>query len=271
MLLLLFAQKVKERKLTVELWIASPLAMTGNLLSPVFFYYTSMLAIKNLHASVADTDILHGVDLVFNKGKNTCILGKNGSGKSSLASIIMGNPAYEVIGGTITLDSANLLAMSPEERSLAGIFLSFQNVTEIKGIKVSEYLRTIYNLHLPRIAPGTSPLSPMLFSRFVKPLLTSCDIPETFLERDLNVGFSGGEKRKLEVLQLKLLKPTYIILDEIDSGLDLDAFKLVAKMLSECSGPDTSIIIITHYFEILESFTVDQVVVMDNGVITRRG
>jgi hypothetical protein len=165
MLLLLFAQKVKERKLTVELWIASCLAMTGNLLSPVFFYYTSMLAIKNLHASVADTEILHGIDISFEKWKNTCILGKNGSGKSSLASIIMGNPAYRVTGGSITLDNEDLLTMSPEERSLAGIFLSFQNVTEIKGIKVSEYLRTIYNLHLPRIAPGTNPLSPMLFSQ----------------------------------------------------------------------------------------------------------
>ena len=146
-----------------------------------------MLEIQNLHASVAHTAILHGIDVTFEKSKNTCILGKNGSGKSSLASIIMGNPAYEVTDGTITLDGENLLAMSPEERSLAGIFLSFQNVTEIKGIKVSEYLRTIYNLHLPRIAPGTSPLSPMLFSRFIKPLLTNCDIPESFLERDLNV------------------------------------------------------------------------------------
>lgn len=174
----------------------------------------------------------------------------------------MGNPAYEVTEGSITLDGADLLTMSPEERSLAGIFLSFQNVTEIKGIKVSEYLRTIYNLHLPRISPGTAPLSPMLFHRFIKTLLTSCDIPEAFLERDLNVGFSGGEKRKLEVLQLKLIKPTYIILDEIDSGLDLDAFRLVAKMLSECASPVRSIIIITHYFEILESIPVDQVIVM---------
>jgi len=245
--------------------------MTGNLHSAVFFYYTSMLEIKNLHASVADTEILHGIDVAFEKGKNTCILGKNGSGKSSLASIIMGNPAYEVTDGAMTLNNENLLTMPPEERSLRGIFLSFQNVIEIKGIKVSEYLRTIYNLHLPRIAPGTNPLSPMLFSRFVKPILTSCDIPETFLERDLNVGFSGGEKRKLEVLQLKLLKPTYIILDEIDSGLDVDAFKLVAKMLAECSGKETSIIIITHYFDILESFHVDQVVVMDQGIIARRG
>ena len=230
-----------------------------------------MLEIKNLHANVAGTEILHGIDLAFEKGKNTCILGKNGSGKSSLASIIMGNPAYEVTEGTLTLDGEDVLAMSPEERSLRGIFLSFQNVTEIKGIKVSEYLRTIYNLHLPRIAPGTSPLSPMLFSRFVKPLLRTYDIPEQFLERDLNVGFSGGEKRKLEVLQLKLLEPTYIILDEIDSGLDVDAFKLVAKMLSECANPDRSIIIITHYFEILESIPVDQVVVMRDGIIEQRG
>lgn len=230
-----------------------------------------MLEIKNLHASVADTEILHGIDVTFEKGKNTCILGKNGSGKSSLASIIMGNPAYEITEWSISLDRADLVAMTPEERALKGIFLSFQNVPEIKGIKVSEYLRTIYNLHLPRIAPGTNALSPMLFSRFLKPLLASCDIPESFMERDLNVWFSGGEKRKLEVLQLKLLKPTYIILDEIDSGLDLDAFKLVAKMLAECSGPETSIIIITHYFEILESFQVDQVIVIDKGVIARRG
>ncbi len=146
-----------------------------------------MIEIKNLHAKVAEAEILHGIDITFEKGKSTCILGKNGSGKSSLASIIMGNPVYEVTDGTITLDGENLLAMSPEERSLKGIFLSFQNVTEIKGIKVSEYLRTIYNLHLPRIALGTKPLPPMLFTRFVKPLLTSCDIPEAFLERDLNV------------------------------------------------------------------------------------
>ncbi|MFA6080013.1 MAG: Fe-S cluster assembly ATPase SufC [Candidatus Gracilibacteria bacterium] len=230
-----------------------------------------MLIISDLHAQVAETEILKGITLTIEKGKNTCILGKNGSGKSSLASVIMGNPLYEVTDGTIMLDGDDLLAMSPEERSLRGIFLSFQNITEIKGIKVSEYLRTIYNLHLPRIAPGTAPLSPMLFSRFIKPILITCDIPESFLERDLNVGFSGGEKRKLEVLQLKLIAPTYIILDEIDSGLDLDAFQLVAKMLSECASPERSIIIITHYFEILESIPVDQVIVMRDGKIERSG
>jgi Fe-S cluster assembly ATP-binding protein len=154
--------------------------------------------------------------------------------------------------------------MPPEERSLRGIFLSFQNVTEIPGIKLKEYLRTIYNLHLPRIAPGTAPLSPILFERFLKPLMKSCDIPESFLERDLNVGFSGGEKRKIEVLQLKLLQPNYIILDEIDSGLDLDAFKLVAQMLSQLASPERSIVIITHYFEILES-------IMREGKIVQEG
>lgn len=230
-----------------------------------------MLEIKNLHAIVADTEILHGINLSFDLGKNTCILGKNGSGKSSLANIIMGNPIYTVTGGAMMLDGADLLEMSPEERSLKGIFLSFQNVTEIKGIKVSEYLRTIYNLHLPRLAPGTSSLSPMLFSRFIKPFLLLCDIPEAFLERDLNVGFSGGEKRKLELLQLKLIQPLYIILDEIDSGLDLDAFRIVATMLAECTGPGRSIIIITHYFEILESIPVDQVAVMRDGIVERIG
>ncbi len=229
-----------------------------------------MIEINNLHARVADTEILHGISLSLEKGKNTCILGKNWSGKSSLASIIMGNPTYEVIEWSITLDGADLLSMTPEKRSLAGIFLSFQNVPEIKGIKVIEYLRTIYNLHLPRLATWTKPLSPMLFRRFIWPIVVSCDIPESFLDRDLNVGFSGGEKRKLEVLQLKLLKPTYIILDEIDSGLDLDAFKLVANMLTESSNPDTSIIIITHYFEILENLWVDQVVVMKDGIISRQ-
>lgn len=230
-----------------------------------------MLEIKNLKASVADTEILKWISLTIEKGKNTCILGKNGSGKSSLASIIMGNPAYTISEWNITLDGENLLEMSPEERSLKWIFLSFQNVTEIKGIKVSEYLRTIYNLHLPRISPGTPVLSPMLFSRFIKPLLKSCDIPENFLERELNVGFSGGEKRKLEVLQLKLIQPIYIILDEIDSGLDLDAFRLVAKMLAESASPERSIVIITHYFEILESIPVDQVIVMRDGIIERTG
>ncbi len=230
-----------------------------------------MLEIKNLKANVADTEILKWITLTIEKGKNTCILGKNGSGKSSLASVIMGNPTYQITEGTIMLDGENLLAMSPEERSFKGIFLSFQNITEIKGIKVSEYLRTIYNLHLPRIAPGTAPLSPMLFSRFIRPILTTCDIPESFLERDLNVGFSGGEKRKLEVLQLKLIEPAYIILDEIDSGLDVDAFKLIVKMLADFSGPDRSIIVITHYFDILESIRVDQVIVMRDGIIERSG
>lgn len=230
-----------------------------------------MISISNLHAQVANTEILKWISLTVEKGKNTCILGKNGSGKSSLASIIMGNPLYTVTAGSVTLDGDDLLEMTPEERSLRGIFLSFQSVPEIKGVKVSEYLRTIYNLHLPRISPGTAPLSPVLFQRFVKPHLAACDIPESFLDRDLNVGFSGGEKRKLEVLQLKLIQPTYIILDEIDSGLDLDAFRLVAKMLADSASPEKSIIIITHYFDILDSISVDQVVVMRDGVIERSG
>ena len=191
----------------------------------------------------------------------------------------MGHPAYEITGGEITLNDENLLEMEPEERSEKGIFLSFQNITEIKGIKLIEYLRTIYNIHLkhkqaegwPLQGELVEPLTPFVFKRFITPLCKEFDIPLEFLDRDLNVGFSGGERRKLEVLQLKLIKPTYIILDEIDSGLDLDAFRMVAKMLADMSGPDNCFIIITHYFTILDHVPVDEVHILEDGKLVESG
>lgn len=161
--------------------------------------------------------------------------------------------------------------MEPEERAAAGVFLSFQNITEIKGIKLIEYLRTIYNIHLGHKQPDTQPLTPFVFKRFITPMCEEFDIPMEFLDRDLNVGFSGGERRKLEVLQLKLIEPKYIILDEIDSGLDLDAFRMVAKMLADMSGPDNTFIIITHYFTILDHVAVDHVHVLENGKLKESG
>jgi Fe-S cluster assembly ATP-binding protein len=175
--------------------------------------------------------------------------------------------------------------MEPNERSKAGVFLSFQNIPEIKWVKLSEYLRTIFNIaeKQRQTSPQSSPqgeevtteqfqgLSPFMFKRFIKPHLAELQIDEAFLDRDLNVWFSGGEKRKIEILQMKLISPKYIILDEIDSGLDLDAFKTVATMLQSLSSPENSIIIITHYFTILDYIDVDRVFVMESWKIVKEG
>ncbi|NVP17891.1 hypothetical protein HUU51_04195 [Candidatus Gracilibacteria bacterium] len=161
--------------------------------------------------------------------------------------------------------------MSIEERSKSGIFLSFQNVPEIPGIKLGEYLRIIYNISLKNINKDQADISPFIFKRHIKKYLEELNISETFLDRDLNVGFSGGEKRKIEILQMKLIGPKYIILDEIDSGLDLDAFRAVASMLKDLSSENNSLIIITHYFKILEYIDVDKVYVMKDGKVEREG
>ena len=230
-----------------------------------------MIQIQNLFVNVWEKQILNRVNLSFELGKNYVILGKNGSGKSTLSAILAGNPKYEVISGTISLDSKNLLEMTPEQRSVEGIFLSFQNVPEIKGIKLIEYLRTIYNIHLSKTHSEVKALSPFLFKRFIKKYIDELKIDETFLERDLNVGFSGWEKRKIEILQMKLIGPKYIILDEIDSGLDVDAFRTVAEFLKSIDTPENSIIIITHYFTILDYIDVDTVYVMQDGKVIKTG
>ncbi len=230
-----------------------------------------MLETKDLRVSVDGKEVVSGVSLRFEPGKNYCLLGRNGSGKSSFASALMGHPKYEVTGGSATVDGKDLLAMAPEERSAAGIFLSFQNVPEVKGVRLGEYLRTVHNLHAARLAPGAAQLTPFVFRRFLKPMLAELEIPESFLDRDLNAGFSGGEKRKAEMLQLRLARPRYVILDEVDSGLDLDAFRSVAAMLAKMSGPEVCLVIITHYFTIIDTVSVDGVYVMDAGKIARAG
>lgn len=230
-----------------------------------------MLDVKNLSASVDGKAILYGVSLNFEPGKNYCVLGKNGSGKSSLSSVLMGHPRYRVDGGSVTVDGKDLLVMNPEERSAAGLFLSFQNVPEVKGVRLGEYLRTVANTHVALKNSGTKALTPFVFRRFVAPFLKELDIAEAFLDRDLNAGFSGGEKRKVEMLQLRLIQPRYIILDEIDSGLDLDAFRAIAAMLAKMSGPEVSLIIITHYFTIIDTVSIDGVYLMEEGKIVQMG
>ncbi len=220
-----------------------------------------MLKITNLSAQVENKEILHSISFDFQSGKNYCILGKNGSGKSSLAMLITGNPKYEITDGTIELDGQVLNEMSPDERARAGIFLTFQNIPEIPGVKLFEFLKSIYD------AKSETPSTFLSFKKIIEPLMQELEIPKDFLWRDLNVGFSGGEKRKIEVLQIKLLNPKYIILDEIDSGLDVNAVRQVAELLETTNTPDNSFIIITHLFEMLQNLPLEQVLVLEKGVI----
>jgi len=230
-----------------------------------------MIEVKDLKVWVWEKEILNWISACFEKGKNYCLLGKNGSGKSTLSSFLMWHPKYEYISGWVTIDGKDLLKLTPDERSSAGLFLSFQNVPEIKWIRLGEYLRIIYNIHLKNKNPDVKELSPFVFKRFIKKYIWELHIDEIFLERDLNVWFSWGEKRKIEILQMKLIGPSYIILDEIDSWLDLDAFRAVAELLTELSNENNTLIIITHYFKILEYIEVDTVYVMKGWEIVKEG
>ncbi len=223
-----------------------------------------MIRIKNLKASAKEKEILSGVSLNFEIWKNYCLLWKNWSGKSTLSSVLMWSPKYQVTWGNVEIDWEDLLSLNPEERSQKWIFLSFQNVPEIAWIRLWEYLRTIYNIHLKNNSPETRELSPFLFKRFIKKYLEELHIDESFLDRDLNLWFSGWEKRKIEILQMKLIWPKYIILDEIDSWLDLDAFKKVAELLKSINSSKNTLIIITHYFNILDYIDVDEVYIMED-------
>jgi Fe-S cluster assembly ATP-binding protein len=228
-----------------------------------------MIEVKNLKVGVEEKEILKWISMKFELGKNYCLLWKNGSGKSTLSSFLMGHPKYKHISGEVTIEDKNLLELNPEMRSEMWLFLSFQNVPEIKGIKLSEYLRTIYNIHLKQSNPDVKDLSPFLFKRFIKKYIDHLHIDQSFLERDLNVWFSWGEKRKIEILQMNLIGPKYIILDEIDSGLDLDAFRAIAELLQELSNENNTLIIITHYFKILEYVSVDKVYVLKSGEVIK--
>ena len=223
-----------------------------------------MLHIKDLVVQVEEKQVLNGVSMTFEQGKNYCILGKNGSGKSSFAMTLMWHPSYEATKGSVSLDDEDLLEMEPDERAKLWIFLAFQSIPEVKGVKLFEFLRTIYNSRWEKKESFVS------FKRIILPHLEELGIDKEFLWRDLNVGFSGGERRKIEILQVKILEPKYIILDEVDSGLDVDAFRSVAGLLKELDSPENSFIIITHYFTILEYLEVDEVMVLQDGLIVQQ-
>lgn len=228
-----------------------------------------MINVKNLKVKVWEKDILKWISLSFELGKNYLLLWKNWSGKSSLASTIAGNPKYEVIDWNIELNWRDLISMTPDLRSKEWIFLSFQNVPEIKGINLWEYLRIIYNIHLKNSNSEAKEITPFIFKRYIKQFLEEFKIDENFLQRDLNVWFSWWEKRKIEMLQVKLIWPKYIILDEIDSWLDVDAFKIVAELLSKLDSENNTFIIITHYFKIVDYFKIDKVYLLEDGKLKK--
>ena len=227
------------------------------------------LEIRNLYVSAEDKEILRGLDLEVSRGEVRALMGPNGSGKSTLANAIMGHPALEVTEGEIVLDGEEITESDPEERSRSGLFMAFQYPVAIPGVTVAKYLRMAINAH--RDARGEAQISLKDFRKQTEAAMELVDIPREFSSRYVNDGFSGGEKKRLEVLQMALLRPRIAILDETDSGLDIDALRVVAEGVNRFRGPDMGVLIITHYQRILHLVEPDNVHVMFNGRIVKEG
>ncbi len=228
-----------------------------------------MLEIKTLHASVDGKDILAGVDLTIGAGEVHAIMGPNGSGKSTLAHILAGRDGYEVTGGSVTFAGQDLLALEPEERAAAGLFLAFQYPVEIPGVSNSTFLKTALNA--VRRQRGEPELDAMEFLKLIRARTRRLEMSDDMLRRAVNVGFSGGEKKRNEVLQMALLEPKLAVLDETDSGLDIDALKIVADGVNALRGPDHAFLVITHYQRLLTHIVPDHVHVLVRGRIVRSG
>jgi Fe-S cluster assembly ATP-binding protein len=228
-----------------------------------------LLEVCGLTAKVAGVEILKGIDLSVSAGEVHAIMGPNGSGKSTFAKVLAGHPAYEVTAGEVLFEGSNLFDMAPEERSRAGLFLGFQYPVEIPGVTNSSFLRLAYNT--VQGARGRDELDPLEFDDYVQDKLKLLDMDPAFLERSVNEGFSGGEKKRNEILQLAILEPTLAILDEADSGLDIDALRIVANGVSHLRSPDNALILVTHYQRLLNYITPDYVHVMDEGRIIKTG
>jgi len=228
-----------------------------------------MLQINNLHIQTEGKEILKGLDLTIKAGEVHAIMGPNGAGKSTLASVLAGKDQYEQTNGSIIFEGNDLTKLAPEERSLAGIFLAFQYPVEIPGVSNIEFLKSIVNQH--RIHKGDDAMDTFQFQAFMKEKLTEFNMNDKLLNRNLNEGFSGGEKKKNELLQMALLNPKLKILDETDSGLDVDALKTVAKGVNKLHSKNTSTLVITHYNRILDYLNIDFVHIMVEGKIVATG
>ena len=228
-----------------------------------------LLDIRGLHASVEGKEILHGVDLQIRRGEVHAVMGPNGAGKSTLSAVLTGRPGYEVTSGSVSFAGRDLLTMSPEERSWAGLFLSFQYPIEIPGVSMTNFLKAAVQAR--RKAAGLPELSAAEFLALMKQKMALLKMKPEFAKREVNVGFSGGEKKRGEIFQMAMLEPVLSILDETDSGLDVDALKIVAEGVNSLKTPETSSIIITHYHKLLEYIVPDVVHVLKDGRIVRTG
>jgi Fe-S cluster assembly ATP-binding protein len=232
------------------------------------------LVIRNLHANITDTDteILKGIDLEMSKGEIHAIMGPNGSGKSTLSHVLMGHPGYEVTEGEVMFEGVNLLDMAADERSRAGLFLSFQYPFAVPGVTVANFIRMAVNAHRKGGPDGAD--NPVRIPEFRKQLMEAMEmleIDKSMASRSLNDGFSGGEKKRFEILQMAMLKPRLAILDETDSGLDIDALRIVSGGINALMGPDMGTLIITHYQRILDYVQPDRIHVLVDGRIVRSG
>ena len=228
-----------------------------------------MLQIKNLHANVEGKEILKGVDLTIGQGEIHAVMGPNGAGKSTLAAVLTGRPGYTVTEGSVTFMGKDLLSMAPEERAWAGLFLSFQYPIEIRGVTITAFMKAAVNAK--RRANGLPELKAGEFLKLQKEKMAFLKMKQEFAKREVNVGFSGGEKKRNEIFQMAMLDPALSILDETDSGLDVDALKIVADGVNALRSPEKSAIIVTHYHKLLEYVQPDFVHVLKDGRIVKTG
>ena len=228
-----------------------------------------MLQIRNLHAAIADKEILKGINLEVKKGEIHAIMGPNGSGKSTLSSVLVGNPNYEVTEGSVLFEAQDLLELEPEERAHLGLFMSFQYPVEIPGVSMVNFMRAALNEK--RKAQGLDPIPAAEFLKLMKQKRELVELDNKLASRSVNEGFSGGEKKRNEIFQMAMLEPKLAILDETDSGLDIDALRIVAKGVNELRSPENATIVITHYPRLLDYIRPDYVHVLYKGRIVRSG
>jgi Fe-S cluster assembly ATP-binding protein len=229
----------------------------------------ALLEIKNLHARIGDTDILHGINLTINRGEVHAIMGPNGSGKSTLSYVLSGRNGYEITEGDILLDGESLLEMEADERARAGMFLAFQYPVELPGVGGMAFLRAAVNARLRE--QGEDEVDQLGFVKLVRAKANELGIKDDMLKRAVNVGFSGGEKKRYEILQMALLNPSIAILDETDSGLDVDALKIVSEGVNSQRGPEIGLVVITHYQRLLSHIVPDFVHILSAGKIVKTG